>query len=227
MIIAPDIEKYRELKLRLLNGTHTLSCGVAFLAGCQTVKQAMDNEMLSAFIADLMQHELAPSIPYEIDLLTAQQFGNNVLDRFRNPHIKHLWINITVQYSSKMKLRCIPVLLKHYEENKSVPEYFAIGFAAYILFMKAVKEKDGNYFGMRNADYYPIKDEKAAYFYEKWKKVQTELIAKTVLQDINLWGHDLSALPGFADAVQEKIDDINERGMATVLQSPAPQKIPV
>ena len=38
MIIAPDIDLYRELKLRLLNGTHTLTCGIAFLAGFDTVK---------------------------------------------------------------------------------------------------------------------------------------------------------------------------------------------
>ena len=31
VIIEPDIEIYRELKLRMLNGTHTLSCGLAFL----------------------------------------------------------------------------------------------------------------------------------------------------------------------------------------------------
>src|SRR5580700_1180592 len=43
VIIQPDIEIYRELKLRLLNGTHTLSCGLAWLAGFTTVKQAMDD----------------------------------------------------------------------------------------------------------------------------------------------------------------------------------------
>src|SRR5689334_11758331 len=39
--VEPNIDLYRELKLRLLNGTHTLSCCVAFLAKCDTVKQAM------------------------------------------------------------------------------------------------------------------------------------------------------------------------------------------
>ncbi|MBS1932385.1 MAG: tagaturonate reductase, partial [Bacteroidetes bacterium] len=38
VIIAPDITVYRELKLRLLNGTHTLSCGLAVLARFSTVK---------------------------------------------------------------------------------------------------------------------------------------------------------------------------------------------
>ncbi len=34
-----------------------------------------------------MQQEIAPSIPYDVELSTAREFGNKVLDRFRNPHI--------------------------------------------------------------------------------------------------------------------------------------------
>jgi tagaturonate reductase len=41
VVIAPNINKFRELKLRLLNGTHTFSCGLAYLAGFDTVKDAM------------------------------------------------------------------------------------------------------------------------------------------------------------------------------------------
>ena len=42
-------------------------------------------------------------------------------------------------------------------------------------------------------------------------------MANTVLRDVTLWGHDLAALPGFANAVQEKLNEIEELGMATVL----------
>ncbi len=115
VIIEPDIEIYRELKLRLLNGTHTLSCGLAFLAGHVTVKNAMDDPAFSAFVTDLMLKEIAPSIPYDLPLRDAMDFGIQVLDRFRNPHIQHQWISITMQYSSKMKMRDLPVLLKHYD----------------------------------------------------------------------------------------------------------------
>ncbi|MFN2440429.1 MAG: tagaturonate reductase, partial [Chitinophagaceae bacterium] len=149
--IEPDIDIYRELKLRLLNGTHTLSCGPAFLAGCSTVQEAMEHDTISTFITDLMQNEIAPSIPYEVALDTSKDFGNKVLERFRNQYIKHLWINITVQYSLKMKMRCIPVLLKHYQNNDTVPEAFVLGFAAYLFFMKPVIQKDGKYYGELNS----------------------------------------------------------------------------
>ncbi|MGN6533639.1 MAG: tagaturonate reductase, partial [Ginsengibacter sp.] len=101
VVIEPNIELHRELKLRLLNGTHTLTCGLAFLSNCDTVQHAMEDENLSCFISDLMNHEIAPSIPYEIDEGIKQTFITKVLDRFRNPHINHYWKNITFNYSSK------------------------------------------------------------------------------------------------------------------------------
>ena len=66
-----------------------------------------------------MQHEIAPAIPYELDLnCQSEDFAAKVLRSFRNPHIDHQWLSITVQYSSKMKMRNIPVLLKHYKNSK-------------------------------------------------------------------------------------------------------------
>src|ERR1700754_5006738 len=98
VVIAPDIEIYRELKLRLLNGTHTLSCGLAVLAGFQTVKQGMDDVAFAAFVSDLMMKEIALSIPYRFEGgddfdAKAREFGVKVLDRFRNPHLQHQWIS--------------------------------------------------------------------------------------------------------------------------------------
>ena len=93
----------------------------------------------------------------------------------------------------------------------------ATGFAAYILFMKTVKEENGKYFGRLNNNYYPIQDDHASYFYKKWQATKPSMMANTVLRDVTLWGHDLTALPGFANAVQEKLNEIEELGMATVL----------
>ena len=93
----------------------------------------------------------------------------------------------------------------------------ATGFAAYIYFMKAVKEENGNYFGRFNGNYYPIRDDKAFYFYEKWQNTKPALMAASVLRDNILWGYDLASLPGFVDAVQEKLNEIEELGMPAVL----------
>jgi len=227
VVVEPNIDLHRELKLRLLNGTHTLSCAPAFLAGCETVKQAMDDDLIASFIADLMLTELAPAIPYHVDMERAKAFGAKVLDRFRNPQIQHLWSNITVQVSSKMKMRNIPILLKHYSDSDTAPRLFAFGFAAYLYFMKAVKQENGQYFGKLNDQYYKIQDDMAAHFYMRWNNLQPAALVEEVLRDKEFWGQDLSQLPGFTSAVQEYLELILNAGPREAIELVLQKRIAV
>lgn len=218
VVIAPDIEVFRELKLRLLNGTHTLSCGLAFLAGFTTVKDAMKDDAFSSFVQNTMLKEIAPAIPANVNAAEAEQFGLQVLDRFRNPFINHQWISITMQYTSKMKMRVVPVLQNFVKDNGSSSEYIASGFAAYLLFTKPVA-KDGNKFsGNWNGASYPINDDHANYFYELWQQYSTADLVKAVLQNTELWGTDLSALAGFQQKVSEKLQLLIDAGTAALIK---------
>lgn len=218
VVIVPDITLFKELKLRMLNATHTLSCGVAYLAGFDTVKNAMDDAVLSQFIADIMLQEIAPAIPYDVNLLQAEEFGTRVLDRFRNPFIQHHWHSITLNYSQKMKARVIPVLLRYAEKNHSSPENFATAFAAYLLFMKAVKNEGEKYYGVANGQSYYINDEKAAYYFDLWKKYDAAKLVGTVLRNVDMWDANLSKIPGFEQEVTEKLNIMINEGMPAALQ---------
>ena len=204
VVIAPNIDLFRELKLRLLNGTHTLASGLCYLHGLDTVRESMENPETADYIANVMLKELAPAIPYEIEPGVAEAFGNQVLDRFRNPFIRHQLIDITVQYTAKMKMRNIPTLLNHYKTSETAPELFARGFAAFLQFMKPVLHQGEIYYGDRNGQQYPIRCDAAAYFDEKWKNATSAHdLASTVMADADLWGTDLTLLPGFEDAVKK------------------------
>lgn len=214
--IAKNIEQFRELKLRMLNGTHTLMCGMAFLSGFQTVKEALADDMTEKFITNLMMSEIAPAIPYKIDAKVAQRYGRDVLDRFRNPYLDHQWISITLQYTMKMQMRNIPLLLNYYKEFSTVPQYFTRGFAAYILFMKAVKEENGKYFGEKEGVLYPIQCDSAKYFYEVWQNHKANEVVDTVLGNEQLWGSDLRKLKGFEENVTTHLSNMMAIGVREV-----------
>lgn len=218
VVIESDINQHFELKLRLLNGTHSFACGVAFLAGCETVKDAMDDKVVSSFIMDIMHEEIAHAIPYQIDVHIAQKFGSKVLERFRNPYIKHPWTNIAIHYSAKIKMRCIPVLMKHYEESNAVPNSIALGFAAYIYFMKALSKKGNEYYGEFRGEAYLIQDEQAEIFYKRWTGLSIASLVQVVLSDA-FWGADLLSLPGFKQSVIEKLNLIINNGMKEAIES--------
>jgi tagaturonate reductase len=210
MVIEPNIELHRELKLRLLNGTHTLTCGLAFLSNFDTVQHAMEDEDMGHFIAGLMKNEIAPSIPCEIEEATKQIFISKVLDRFSNPHIKHYWKSITFNYSSKMRLRCVPLLINYYKNNEKAPQLFALGFAAYVYFMKAVKQQGKDFYGEFNGEPYLIEDGMAEEFYHLWNKKPVDAVVKQVLKNESLWGYDLTELPGFHHTVLKYLNKIRK-----------------
>lgn len=216
VIVRPDIEVYRELKVRLLNGTHSLACAIAYLSGIETVNQAMNNGALKSYITEVMRQEIIPAIPYQVDVQEALAFSKTVLDRFANPYIEHFWMSISLQYSMKMKIRIIPLLLQYYKVYNQVPVHIAFGFAAFLSFMKISRKDGDNYYGTQNGREYLITDDQVAYFYQKSQLEPAEYIA-AVLCNTGLWGAALSGLPGFAAAVEENYRYISENGMTQAL----------
>jgi len=218
VIVRPDIEIFKELKVRLLNGSHTLTSGIAYLSGIDTVTKAMSNEATRNYVKELMMQEIVGAIPYPVDEAEAIAFANTVIDRFANPNIEHLWINITFQYTMKMKIRVLPVLLNYYKLNGKIPAHIAFGFAAFLLFMKASR-KDGNqYFGNYEGQEYVITDDEAAYFYDKAVSNEADYV-NLILADQKLWNTDLNALHGFNAAVNENYNNILKNGMTNALAS--------
>jgi tagaturonate reductase len=218
VVIKEDITLFKELKLRLLNATHTLSSGVAFLSGIETVKEAMEDKVLERFISELMLQDIAPAIPYEVSVLQAGEFGNKVLDRFRNAFIQHLWINITMNYTRKLQIRAVPVLMRYYEKFHAIPENFTTAFAAYLLFMKPVKINGEQYYGHANGKDYLINDEKASFFYKLWQGKDAAEIVTVVLREADLWETDLTKLNGFEQEVTEKLKMMIAEGLPVMLQ---------
>lgn len=219
VVITNDIEKYRDLKLRLLNGPHTFTAGLAFLAGFRTVKEAMNNTYLRGYIKNLMINEIVPAISGKnISFEEGFQFAEKVLDRFCNPFLEHQWLSITVQYTSKMRMRNVPALIQHYKRSNIAPEYMALGFAGFLFFMKSAKTPEGRFEGELNNTSYPIIDDHADYFFEKWKKADIEEIVQSVLSDEQMWGINLAALNGFADSVKQNLLWLEQQGILQTIK---------
>ena len=114
-------------------------------------------------------------------------------------------------------MRVVPVLQKYFADHNKVPQHIALGFAAYLLFMKAVKKEGDRYQGEWNGKPYPINDDKAVYFFEQWKKYEADEMVQQVLSDTSLWGVNLSALPGLVQAVQNNLQHLMKEAPANLL----------
>lgn len=194
LVIAPNIWKFKELKLRLLNGAHTFSCALALMSGFDTVKEAMRNQDFLQFINRLMQSEIVPTISgNEIGEKEVLDFAASVIDRFSNPFLNHQWKSISLNYTSKMEQRNVPLFVEYERKMKATPKYMALGFAAFLLF---VKDMDKEYKGS---------DVEAPYFADLWTKFQPNDYIDQVMKNETLWKKNLNAIPGFQDTVKHYV----------------------
>lgn len=213
VVVAPDIQRYRELKLRLLNAPHTFSCGLAFLAGFDTVREAMAHPHFERYVQALMLEDIAPCLySNTISKEAARSFALQTLDRFRNPYLEHRWLNITLQYTSKMKMRNVPLLQRAGQCFPEIPERMCLGFAAFLLFMRGHARS-----GTPPHITYTVQDDFAGYFAEKWEQLSGNDFVEVVMRDISLWGMDLSLLPGFLPGVTIKLQELQSAGALAAL----------
>ncbi len=216
VLLVPSIEKYKEIKLRLLNGTHTLSCALALLAGFETVKEAMQNTAFNQFIRLLMQDEIGPAILSDsISVADINDFSSKVIDRFANPHLEHKWESIALNYSSKMAMRNIPLLRKWYTTHNKAPQLFALGFAAYLYLLKSQLNGD-QYEQLINGRTIVLQDESAPRLHAAW--INPDKLVHTVLSATDLWGINLTEFPHFEETVNQKLQQIIEKGALKALE---------
>jgi mannitol 2-dehydrogenase len=81
-----DVAPYELMKLRLLNGGHAMLSYPAALLGIDYVHQAMENKLVSGFIAKVIKNEVIPILP-SVEGFDSQAYVDKVEQRFSNTKI--------------------------------------------------------------------------------------------------------------------------------------------
>lgn len=102
--ISDDIAGYDRAKLRLLNGPHSALAYLGSLLEIETVAEAMREPALARFVERLMREDIAPTLdaPRGFD---PGAYIDAILERFRNPHIRHRLSQIAWDGSQKLPVR--------------------------------------------------------------------------------------------------------------------------
>ncbi len=210
IIISPNIENFREQKLRILNGCHTISVPLAFLKGLGTVGEMMNDATIRVLVEDVLKNEIAPTLNFDTN-----EFTQSVLDRFRNPFIEHKLISIMFECSAKMNARNVITIIRYFEKFGKLPKLMIKGFAAYLLFTKPVKQEGGKYFGQKSSgEYYLIHDAFAPFFEIAWKETNVNDLSslkkfvQTVLNNNLIFDDKLKQLTAISDGLSIAISEL-------------------
>lgn len=139
VVWTDDVTPYKKRKVRILNGGHTSMVLGARLYGLSTVKECLEDELVSAFLKKAMFEEIIPTLG---DKKEDIDFGNDVLERFGNPFVKHQLLSIALNSVSKFRARVLPTILEYYEKWNRLPKCLTLSLAALICFYRTDEAND-------------------------------------------------------------------------------------
>ena len=87
VLFVPSEKPYHDRKVTLLNGPHTVLSPVGYLAGLNTVKECCEDPVIGQFVKKVMYGELLETLDLPKEELIL--FADAVMERFRNPFVKH------------------------------------------------------------------------------------------------------------------------------------------
>lgn len=211
--IVKDITPFRTSKVRILNGVHTAMTPVAYLYGLDTVGEAIANADTRAFVEELIEKEIIPTIELPKEELIS--FAKAVMDRFANPYIQHYLTSIALNAISKYKTRNLPALIAYVEKFDKLPARMVFSLSAWIQY----------YRGYRNGEMIHLVDDEQVLQLLKqcWAEYDgsesgVRNIAATILSAESLWERDLTAIPGLTIAVAENLMNIEKFGMKEAIK---------
>ncbi|MEC0251216.1 tagaturonate reductase [Bacillus halotolerans] len=200
--IVSDLTPYRLKKVRILNGAHTAMTPVASLYGLKTVRDSVEHPAVGRFVEELIHDEILPVLKME----GLTQYAEDVLNRFKNPYIKHYVESIALNSVSKFKTRNLPTLQEYVEQKGQLPARLVFSLSA-LLYVYRKKE---------------MQDDPAVlqFFQEVWNQETGDMlrIASALLGEQWLWGANLNEIPKLTERVADYLNHIQELGMERALE---------
>ena len=216
--VVPDVTPYKKRKVRILNGAHTGFVLGAYLAGFDIVRDCMENDTVRSFMNKMLYDEVIPTLPLDKKDLT--DFAAAVQDRFNNPFVNHELMSISLNSTSKWRARNMPSFLEYVELKKALPPCLTASFAAYIAFystdIQELTDK-GLVCKREKGNTYVCSDDRwALEFYWNHRDDDDAALVHAVMTNEQMWGQDLTAIPGFEAAVVDILKKIRAEGTLAV-----------
>lgn len=207
-LFVSDVTPYELMKLRMLNGTHSMLAYAGFHAGLAFVREVMTDRDLAALVRRHMRAAAStlPALP-GIDL---DEYARRLAQRFANPAIAHETFQIAMDGTEKMPQRIFAPAL---EARSSGADSRPFAFATAAWMRHASRATD-------DCAAYELRDPRA-------DEIERALSNVKTAADIS---HALSSLPGlmpdglrrdvlFMDMVTECLERMLSNGMNAAIQT--------
>lgn len=206
--LVSDVLPFEEMKLRMLNGSHSFLAYMGYLAGYQHISDCMLDEHYVNAARHLMLAEQAPTLNTPgTDL---EKYADSLLTRYQNTALKHRTWQIAMDGTQKLPQRMLDSVRWHLK-NGSNFDCLALGVAGWMRYVGGIDEQ-GQSIDISD----PLREEIALYVASS---SEGEPRVKSLLQMTAVFGRDLPDNQQFVNTVTRAYLALLARGAkATVAE---------
>jgi len=204
-IFSSEVAKYEELKVRLLNGTHSLIAYLGALSGAATIPESTAIGYIESAARAVLRSEYLPSVSVP-DGINVATYEEQLFSRWQNTALGHKTSQVGSDGSVKLGQR-IPIPALQLLEAGVVPQYLALTVAAYLSCIAPLGGFDPGVHAAQMVD--PARPSLALLASECATGLE---LAQKVIGTNHQLGEELATSDAFIDRVGELIDVIHRHG---------------
>ncbi|XP_061168775.1 uncharacterized oxidoreductase YeiQ-like [Saccostrea echinata] len=205
---AAEVMLYEELKLRMLNGSHSFLAYCGYLAGKTSIFECMQDEVLRTACQRFITEEQGPTLhpPPGVDV---RAYAEQLMERYSNPHILHRCHQIAMDGSLKIPQRWLDAYRTAAPEARQPGNwrFLSFGLAAWLQYLRATD---------LNGRAIAVQDPNAATLRQLLEQAPAGAEARALFSFVPTFG-DLSEEPPLIEKVQEQYQKIHAQGLLPAL----------
>lgn len=201
-----DVTAYENMKLSLLNASHTLLSYPSFLSGYRKVDDAMHDERIAKFVRAFMDVDITPYVPApgNTDL---ELYKQTLIERFGNRSVSDQIARLCFDGISKFPVYVMPNLIKMIRDHADLTRV-AYLIAAYRHYLKYKTDDKGASFEIADP-WMTTEDEKLIASNDPMDFLGLSAFSST----------DLKAAAAFVETYLKMVEAIKENGAMATLES--------
>ena len=207
-----DVTAFENMKLSLLNASHTLLSYPSFLSGYRKVDAAMHDERIAKFVRAFMDEDITPYVPAPADT-DLEEYKQTLIERFGNRMVSDQVARLCFDGASKFPVYVMPNLEKMIADDASGKRQdvefkrVAYLFAAYRHYLKYQVDDNGDAFEVADP-WLTVDDHKAIDSDDALDFLGISAFTST----------DLKAASHFVELYLKMVEDIKAKGAMKVLE---------
>lgn len=198
--MVQDVLPWEQMKLRMLNGSHSFLAYLGYLAGFEHIADCMTSPEFRRAARQLMLQEQAPTLTIQgVDL---DAYADTLLARFANPALQHRTWQIAMDGSQKLPQRMLESVQWHLDHGSDW-HCLAMGIAGWMRYVSGIDER---------GDSIDVRDPMLSAIQEKVAASTPDQRVTALLGLSAIFGSSLPQNPAFVSAVESAWQTLCQSG---------------